>query len=161
MAFKSFPSTIHFKTVDTSEITKTGSFKTANSGELGYMRVLTYICGTLAGPEQIRIKICANAACDKIIYTSDWSSISAIKDENGTISTGNWLGWLRVTFNRENLNNEITYYGKIELQNYTRNVDVFYIGFGYDLPVISYDAGEDYVFDNPIGMQIFPYEDRD
>lgn len=160
MAYKDFSETIYIKTVDTSENVKVGGLKLDTSGELGHIRVLMYIAGILAGSEQIRINICSDAACTKTIYTSDWSDIADITDENGATTTGNWLGWIRTDFNKENLNSAITYYAQVELQNYTRNADTFYIGLAYDFPLPIYDNSEDFFLDHPIAMQIFTWTVR-
>lgn len=160
MAFKDFSDIKYIKTVDTSETINMGSFSTDANLELGHIRALIYIQGTLGGSEQIRLSIYPTEDSTNATYTSSWSNVGDVLDENGEAVTGNWLGLIRCDFDRENINNNLTYYLKAELQNYTRNSQTFYIGFAYDYPNIIYDNSEDELQDHPLAFEIYGYAER-
>ena len=160
MSFTDFAETQYIKSIDTSETPRMGSFKVATSGELKYMRVKLYVNGTLGGSEQIRLNICGDAACTSALITSDWSDISDIVDEDGVATTGNWLGWVRIDFSRENINKNITYYVSAEFNNYTRNAETFWLGLSYDFPYSIYDNSESLFYNHPLAMEIFTYIER-
>lgn len=156
MAFLNFPETLYVKTIDTSEEIKLGSIKVTNSLELANIRVFLYIKGTLGGTEQIKVHLSSDVSCTKKIISSDWSDLS------GLPVGGNFLGWVRTDFNREGLNQNITYYCSLELNNYTRNADTFYLSGVFDFPAPVYlPTGNNVLLDHNIGMQIFGYSEID
>lgn len=160
MAFKDFASVQYVKTVDTSESPRMGSFSLASSGELGHIRTVLYINGTMSGTEQFRIRVCGDSACSSALATSDWMDLADITDENGNIATGDWVGFVTADFNRENLNKDITYYTAIDFNNYTRNTETFYIGVCHDFPYPIADNSEDLFYNHPLVMAIFTHTER-
>lgn len=160
MAFADFAETQYVKTVDTGETPRLGAFSTAENGELKYMRVKLYIKGTLSGSEQIRLKIYGDSSFSSLLYTSSWSSISNVTDENGAAVTGDWIGVIRTDFNNENINQNMTYYLEAEFANYTRNSDSFYIGLLYDFPFPVFDNNEPLFYNHPLAFEIFMMTER-
>lgn len=155
MAFQDFSETLYIKTMDTGEEIRVGSFATANNMELKYIRLTLYIDGATPTNEQIRMKIYSDSGFSSLLYTSDWSTLSDI-----TGVSSRWLGWVRVDFNRENINKNKTYYATIESQNYTRILGTYDIGFAYDFPYPLYDNSENLFYNHPIQTQIFGYINR-
>jgi len=154
MAFLNFPETLYVKTIDTSEEIRLGSLKTAENLELAHIRVFLYVAGTMSGAEQIRIHLCSDAACTKKLITSSWSNLS------GLPVNGNFLGWVRTDFSRQGLNPNITYYTSLEINNYTRNGDTYYLSGVFDFPAPVYiQGGGNVLLDHNIGMQIFGYKE--
>lgn len=160
MAFKDFANVQYIKTIDTGEAPRMGTFQVAVNGELQYMRVKPYIKGTLSGTEKIRLKIYSDSAFSSLLYTSSWSNIYDVLDEDGSAVTGDWIGWIRVDFNRENINKNMAYYVVAELTGYTRNADDFYIGLAHDFPFPIYDNGESLFYNHPLAFEIFTYTER-
>ena len=160
MGFLDFADTQYIKTIDTSETPNMGSFSVTDNGELKYMRVKLFVNGTLGGTEQIRLKIYSDAALTSVLYTSDWSEISNITDENGVIATGDWFGWIRMDFNRESINKNLTYYVEAEFNNYTRNLDTYYLGLAHDFPFPVFDNGQSLFYNHPLAFEIFTYIER-
>jgi hypothetical protein len=127
MSFNQFPARLDVRVLDTDETAKVGSFQTATDIELKYIRVKLYIQGTLGGTERMRAKVYGDADRTALLYTSAWSDLSDITGLSGT-----WLGWLRLDFSAEHLNKNIEYFLSIEIDNYTRNGDTFYVALGID-----------------------------
>lgn len=152
MSFYDFAKQLYCKTLDDGEIARMGSFSLLVSNELKYMRVLLFINGDIAGTERLRLKIFSDPLHTSLMYTSEWSSLSDISNI-GTY----WLGWLRITFNRESLNKNLTYYLSAEVDGYTRVGGSFYIGLMFDFPWPIYDNNEDIFYDHPLAMQLFGY----
>ena len=155
MSFEQFADLQYVKTIDISEEPRMGSFNVVNDLELQYIRVLLFISGSTVGNERIRLKIYGDMGSNNILYTSNWSNINDISG----LSTY-WLGYIRVDFNRENINKDTDYYVRAELDNYTRNGDTFFIGLCHDFPFPIYDNGQDLFYEHPLAMQIFGYQDR-
>jgi hypothetical protein len=160
MAFKDFSEKMYFKVFDTSETINIGSFDTTQNGELGHLRALVYVKGTLVGSEQIRFTVYPAESSTSAMYTSDWMDISGIVDENGNSVTGNWVGLLKIDFNREHIDSDIEYFLKAELNNYTRDNNTYYIALGFDFPLYVYDNSENYFYDHPLKHEIFLYRER-
>jgi len=159
MAFKDFASDQYIRTFDTDEKIRLGSFQTQKDGELGNIRVLVYIQGTLVGTEQIRIVVYPSEAQEAAYATSDWMDLSDIVDENGTTTTGNWIGMVRCDFARENINKNNTYYLQCEIRNYTVNYPTLEIGLSHDFPSPRYATGETLFQNTNLAFEIFTYRE--
>ena len=157
MAYQDFADEQYFKTIDTSETPVMGTFQTADNIELQYIQVIIWIqdVTALGGSEQIRLNIYSEDTYTALLYQSNWRSISDITN----LGSQNWTGLLRIDFNRENINKNLTYYVRAELQNYTRNADDFWIGLSHDFPFPIYDNGESKFFDHPLAMEIHGYKE--
>lgn len=129
MSFEQYPDKGYFIVVDGE--TDLGTITPNEILELYYMQLTIYVHGTYAGSEGLRINIYSQN--DNLIYQSSWSSLSSIPNIGA-----NWYGWLRFDFAREILAANQTYKTKIESQNYTRNVDTFFIACGFDWPAPIY-----------------------
>lgn len=159
MAFLDFSEEQYVKTFETGELIRMGSFSTVEDGELAHMRALMYIRGTLAGSEQFRMSVYSCHQYKGLIAQSSWVDLSGITDENGSTITGNFLGMIRVDFNRENINKNNTYYVLAELQNYTENFPTFEIGLSYDFPSPRYATGETIFYNTNLAFEIFTYRE--
>lgn len=159
MAFKNFSDFQYMKYMDTSEVIKLGSFKLGASNELHVIRLATWINGTLGGSEQLKFNIYSDPAINKLIFSSAWIDINGtIEDENDQIITGDWFGLLKFSFNRQNINKNLTYYGSIEARNYTRNGSTFHLAFPYDYPSPRYATGATAFYDANIAFEVYGYE---
>ncbi len=158
MAFKDFADTQYVKTIDTGEAPEMGTFQPAKNAELAHVRVLIYIqdVTALGGSEQIQCKIYSDPNFAALQYTSSLTSLSGITN----IGTTNWLGFIRIDFNRENLNKNITYYPRVNLTNYTRSANAFFIGLSRDYPFPIYDNSQNFFYRHPLAMQWFWFIDR-
>ena len=161
MSFQKFANTLYVKTFDTAEICRMGTFVLASNMELKYLRVLFLMYGVAGrgGSERIRIKIYSDVEHTSVLYTSEWSDIT-LANISGLAGSHSWLGWIRTTFARENLNKNISYYVSCEIENYTRNGDTFYCGLSYDFPHPIYDNSQNSFRYHPLALQVLGYVDR-
>ena len=153
MSFLQFPDKKYVKTIDTSEIVRLGSINIVDNIELQYIRPSIFIYGALGGIEQIRVNLYGDENHLNKIFSSSWRNLSEI-----SMSTNYWLGWIRCDFARQNINKNITYYLSVELNNYTRNGETFWIGLNRDYPTPTYDNSEDLWDGHPLAFQIFGYK---
>jgi hypothetical protein len=126
----SFPGTQYFRILDnafSSGEVKGGYFNLSAATDIENMMLTIFIRGSLGGSEQIRARIYGNSESIVPICNSSWASLSGI----GSYS-GNWIGNVYVDFANQPLNPNIDYYVGIQAQNYTRNLDTFYIGVNLD-----------------------------
>ncbi len=161
MSYQKFPATQYFKVFDTAEEVKMGSFTLASHLELKYIRVLFGMFGVAsrAGSERIRTKIYSDTEHSKILYTSDWSSVT-LANVSTLADSHSWTGWIRSEFSRYNLNKNITYYLSCQIDNYTRNADTYYCGLSHDFPHPIYDNSQNSFRYHPLAMQLFGYQER-
>ncbi len=164
MSILNFSEDKYIKTFDADEEIRLGSFSLASgtNGPLGNIRVFMYIQDftALGGNETLVLKIYTSTNYENVLITSDTASISDITFDTSDPSKENWLGYLRLDFNDENLNSNFTYYPTVTIANYTPNADAFYIGLAYDYPDPVYDNGGSSFFDQSIAMQIFVKQQR-
>jgi hypothetical protein len=132
MSILNFSREEYVKSIDTGELIRCGSFRVNQASELAAIRSFIYIRGTLGGNERMRAKFFLDDACTILQYTSAWTA------KISSAVSGDWLGWIRIDFNNENLNPNITYYLAVELDGYTRDTEVFYIGLCRDFPYPIY-----------------------
>lgn len=130
MGYKDFPETLMLKVAETGEEVECGGFHVGYHQELKYLLAAVYIQGAASGSEEFRANIYADSAYSKQLYQSDWSALSDISNLGA-----NWIGRLRFTFDRKHLNKNLIYYVAVESQNYTRNLDTFYVGLVLDWPL--------------------------
>jgi hypothetical protein len=154
MAFKDFSDTQYIKTVDTGEEIRIGSFFPPKNLELAYMRATIFISGAVPTNEEMRINVYSDDAYSSKLFSSEWSKLSDIEGV-----TSYWIGWLRVTLDRQPLNKFIKYYHTIEFRNYTRT-PTYFLGAAYDFPFPIYDNGETYFYNHSLQFQLFGYVKR-
>lgn len=154
MSFTDFSEDQFIKTVDTGEKIKMGSFQTPENGELVYMRITPYWEGKIPTTEQVRLNIYSNPEYTALLYQSDYSDLVDISNKST-----NWIGWLRIDFNREPVNLNSTYYVEAEYNNYTRTGSYFQ-SLCWDFPFPIYGSSNSLFFDNPLQMQIIYAVDR-
>lgn len=128
MAFLQFPISQYFRIFETGETEVKGGYFILTTGtDLLHIMATIFINGTLAGSERMRFNIYGNDTSTTPIYSSDWADLSAIG-----AYTLNWLGNIYFDFEAAPLNPNLTYYIRIEIENYTRNFNTFYIGVNLD-----------------------------
>lgn len=130
MAVKEFPSELYVKSLDTSEESEMGKFNITNTTEIRALNVSVYINGTLSGTEQMRVNIYNTN--DTLLMSSAWMDLSNI-----TNISEYWLGRFQFDFTRKYLEANSDYVFKMEVQNYTRNADTFYLGYVLDWPITT------------------------
>lgn len=151
MSTKNFSKVNFIKSIDTGEEVRCGGFKLKNHGELDHIRPLIYIQGLLSGTERLRAKLYEDSNHTKLLATSQWT----IPLVNATL--GNWRGLIRIDFNKENINKNITYYIGLELTGYTRNGESFYIGVARDwpYPIYKITPTPQWFYQHPLAVEIF------
>lgn len=135
MAFEPFPRDQYVRVADTDTPFNGGGITVPEIIDLQYLRIRIYIKGTLGGSEQIRIKLYDDPAhSGGPIATSAWADIAEID------TVGNWIGDIYIEFDPPiPLNPDLEYFTRVELQNYTRNGDTFYIGCCLDADDLLYE----------------------
>jgi len=151
MAFKNFSEYLYIKTYDNAENARFGSFQTQDNMELGHIRTVAYIRGTLSGTEKMRLKVYSDVGYRNLMFVSDWSNFSDIEIQK------DFLFYLRFDFDRQNINKNNRYHVTGEIADYTRNGNDFYFGIAHDFPHPVYDNSEDLFYNHPLVMQIFGY----
>lgn len=156
MSIKNFSNVQFVKSVDTGEEVRCGRFQLQSSGELGAVRNLVYVQGTLAGTERMRTKFYSDANHTKLLYTSDWSPYLT------SALTGDWIGFLKTEYNKENINASLSYYIGVEFDGYTRNGETFYIGVCRDFPYPIYKITPTplWFYQHPLATQVFAWIER-
>lgn len=155
MAFLDFSDRQFIKTVDTGEEVQMGFFQTTKNMQLAHIRPTIHINGKVCTTEKLRMNIYSDMGYTSLLYQSAWADLNQIPT-----TSLDWIGWIRLDFNRENINKELRYYPTLELSGYTRVVGVSYIGFCYDFPFPIYDNLLTNFYEHPLQMQIFGYVDR-
>lgn len=151
MSIYQFPNQLYIQPFTQGEDLRMGSFQLVESMELQYIRTQLHIYNQAITTQRVRIKIYGDQDYTDLLYTSSWADLS------GANASNYWLGYIRVSFNRENLNKNITYYAAIEIGNYTFSSSSF-IGPTFDFPWPVYDNGAPNFFNHPLTMQIFGYK---
>lgn len=140
MAYKQFFEGKQVLAFDSNETNELGQFQPRNNGELGHIMCDLFVHGTPGGTERMRVHIASVDDVDNPYASSDWVDVADFDDSDGS---NDWLGWVRFDFNRENIDNDLTYYIWLEADNYTRNGDTFYLGVCWDFPSPTYAADDD------------------
>jgi len=153
MSLYNFSNVQYVKSIDTGELIRCGSFKVSQNAELAYVRPLIYVQGILGGNERLRARFYSdeNHSASKLLFTSKWTP------KLSTAFSEWWLGFIAIEFGGENLNPNIPYYVEIELDGYTRNGEVFYIGVCRDFPYPIYKITPtpQRFYQHPQALQIF------
>lgn len=134
----------------TSEVVQCGKVTTTQAIELGYLRILLFKHGTLAGTEQVRAKVYHDSGYTQLYATSDWADIA---DIDGL--TTDWWGWLRLDFDRPNLAAG-SYYIALETTGYTYS-DSAYLAASLNWPLAQYTQVDTQQFS--VMLQIYGYRD--
>jgi hypothetical protein len=154
MAFLNFSENLYVKEMDSNEETGLGGMSPAVNGDLAHMRVFVYIKGTIGGSETIKVNFYGDELTNNLLFSSSKSNLSNINP-----SPNNYLGWVKVDFDRQPLNKNITYYPSLQLENYTRNGETYVIGIVYDWPAPTYATGVNIVSNASYGFQVFMYQE--
>ena len=146
-----------YKLFDNDEEFNLGSFKTPDSIELRHTRLGIYIEGMTfrTGTEQITQKIYTDENVSRLIYTSSPSSLS---DISWDATKQGFLGYLRIDWDRVNLNKNFDYYFTAEISGYVRTAS-FYVSLNWDFPDSVYDNGGANWENHPVAMQIFGFKE--
>jgi hypothetical protein len=145
------PARAYFRALETNETVSLGSVSLPSAIEIHAIRVLIYKQGTAGGTERWRIKAYRDATKTDLAYTSAYTNLTDITDL-GT----NWYGWVSASFSRENVPATTTFYLSLELENYTRNADTYYLALSLDWPNPQYAATA--ATRKGIALQIYGYE---
>lgn len=161
MAFQNFPNKRIIKEFDADEIIKMGTFNLLNDLELEAIKVFFLFKGTLTGSERIRAIVYSSSGYESTsaIATSDWLDLSSVSAIAALASSQCWHGWLRLYFDKQNLNADFTYYVGCEIDNFTPNGDTKYCGLLYDYPYPTYDNGAVVYRGVSLGMQLYGAEE--
>jgi len=142
------------KTLDANEVVPMGSFTMVESGLLSAARPLIFIKNypELAANTNLTIKFYNDKYLTSLYCTSAVLDLSTV-----TFSSGGtcFLGYVELNLpgNTTQLNDIL--YPTIEIGDYARRGDDFYIGLIYDYPIEIYqNSGSDFLH-SPLCMQLF------
>jgi hypothetical protein len=134
MSYLQFPKTGVVAVLDTGDKLDLGGFQPATNGELRHVIINMMKVGTLSGSVACKIGLHLSDDFSTSYAESDQFFISAIESEVDGSDKTRWRAWVRFDFNRPNLNKNQLYRLSLQLPNYTRNGDTFYIGAIKDDP---------------------------
>lgn len=154
MGVKNFSEVLQVKTMNTAETLHIGGLSPTSSHEIGHARIWLFKHGTSGGNERIRVKITSDAAGQRVLDISSWSTLSDISG----FDDGDWLGWVKVDFNRITRRPNVVYHFHLEIDNYTRNGETYYLSVVRDYPASIYVAGATNFYQAQWGIQIFGYK---
>lgn len=136
MSFNQFARDQYIRVIETNETATMGAYKLTNPIELDQVLLWLNIEGTPGGSESLQIHVYGSADTDTPLYSSEAQNLSDVAFSFDP-DLGNWLGVVPFVFNRETLGAQ-TYYLSVELTNYTRDADNYYIGYVFDNPEAVY-----------------------
>lgn len=128
MAFRQFPSQLFTRVMNTGEAVQLGGVLSAKAFELGNIVVWVYRVGTPAA-EQVRLRVCYDAAGLNTMAASAWVSVS-------TIGVAPFIGRVRFDFAlRPDFPANQRFYVFAETQGgYVRTGNTSYLSFPLDWP---------------------------
>lgn len=133
MTIRKMPERQVVKVMETDEQYLAGGLVAERTEQLSTLRLLLYKHGVHAGTERARVRLYHDEALTSVYATSSWSSIDAIEN-----LADYWRGWLGFTFEPMRwLVADTTYYVAVEVDDYTRDGDTFYLSFAYDWPIAA------------------------
>lgn len=156
MSIEQIPSVQWYKKFEDDEIVKIGSFTMIQDEELQYLMNYFFIHGNIAGTERFRAIAYSDPDYLSQIYVSDWSNFSDITGRGQY-----WQGWVRSTFHREHLKDGRTYYLAVEIDNYVRNADTFYIALKYDYDNSVYPKMSTQFAEYPLATRFYTWKEVD
>jgi hypothetical protein len=131
MSAANFPSDQYFIILSqTPQIVGKISFTDYTNFDLSNIQVWLQKVGAHAVNERFRISVYADRAATRLLYSSDWVSVTDID----SITSSNWYGYVTFDFDYQPINTYATYYIGIETENYTKDGDVHYWGIAIDWP---------------------------
>lgn len=137
MSYKQFPALNKIKVLDSAIQEKIGAFIVPTKTDLKHIILHIYIKGTLAGNENVRMKLFSSDRFETPTAISSWIKLSDIPDLNG----GNWIGYIRFDFAGVPIGASLSTHMQLELTGYTRNADTHYIAvnleYGTNLNTLS------------------------
>lgn len=149
MSFLNFPEIQHMRIMDTNEEIHCGSIAFTEHSELEYVRAKVFIHGDVGGA-RLRVRLDRSGHPD--VY-SDWVRVADIED-----LSDKWIGWLRFDINRKPFVGTTQHDVYIEVDNYTMEEYVTYIGVGFDDYDPIYGDAKASFLDRPLALQLFTWE---
>ena len=105
-----------------------GIFFSGSDIEMSALRVQIYKHGTAGGSETLTVRAYNDEAFTKQVFESNTINLSDVVG-----ASKYWIGWARFDFSkRVNLDSTVGYFFTLETSNYTRNRDIFYLGYCID-----------------------------
>lgn len=133
-----------------------GGFSIDSEIELEHISVMLYKHGGSVTGERIRVRVTSDIEGTRTILTSAWSNLA----DASNINDGDyWLGWIRTDFNRAGFAKNLTRYLVVDIDNYTRDGDNFFIGLSRDYPFPIYSSGAASFEQAAFAATIFGYEE--
>ncbi len=130
MATKSYSLVQYFKVMATDEVVPCGRISDQSQQQLEQVIVMLLKHGTNAGTERIRCKLFHDASLTKLYATGDWFDIADISNLSLY-----WRGRVGLTFMAKPwLQAGANYYVAVEVGNYARSGDAYYLALSYDWP---------------------------
>lgn len=147
MSFLNFSEYLFVRISNESETVKIATHEIVTGGELGNMRVMVYLKGSVSGNIQLKI------------YPKDNASVPICSSNIVDISTigSDFLGFVRFDFQRENFPNGAQFDIFADVTSYTRSGEVSYLSLVFDFPCPVYDNSEASFIDHPIAIEDFFY----
>lgn len=144
MSFSPFPDTLYVRKIETNENAAMGDYTLLFDTEMTQIILRISKQGVATGSESFKIQIFGDTNTDTALYESNSVTIDDIDDDvSFDAVTSGFLADVPFDFSNVCLNAGVKYYMTLKLSSYTRNADVFYIGYVMDNaePILVSSAG--------------------
>ena len=137
MAFSQFPDRLTVRVMETNEEADMGTYSMSSSIEISQL-VLTFLKhGTEGGSERLRIRayeVVGASVAENPTSSTEWVNLSDVQDSSGAAMGTYFLGTIKFEFATpiRGSNYEL----RLDVDNYTRNADTYYLAYVFDHPKI-------------------------
>jgi len=151
MSIQQFYDLQTFNTFTNNQELFMGKFQTQQDEEIAHIVAKIFIFGSISENESLRVNIYSESTRSNLIYQSDRSYL---RDINNISS--NWLGFIKMDFDRQNINADYEYFPYIEIENYTRTA-LFWVGVKYDYPDQINDTSATSALEAALEYKVYGY----
>lgn len=157
MSILNFPESQQVELFENNGSIVLGGYAIDTEIELQHVNVMLYKHGGLVGTERVRVRVTSDLQGLRTIHASEWSDLS---DSNNINDGDHWLGWIRTDFARQGMAKDVTRYLVLDIDNYTRNGDTYYIAAVKDYPFPIYSTTATSYELAAYSVTIFGYEEE-
>lgn len=149
MSILNFSKNMYFLDAIDGEYVEGGLITRTSSREIGHIRVMLYLKGTLTN-QRMTLRLTDSLTSPAVTYDSSEVLLSDIDKGD------DWLGWVRFDFDKEWMIDTESYHLLFKVENYTES-PTLYIGAAIDYPVFD-NAGTGNLDERAVKIQTFDFE---
>lgn len=132
MAFLPFPDIQYTRKLETNENAPMGDYATDKDFELTQIILRLHKQGTALGTESFKIQVFGDTDQITPLYESTSVTVDEINADIPAVLADGFLADVPFDFSNSSLNENVKYFLSLKATGYTRNADVFYIGYVFD-----------------------------